>query len=109
MIYTSGTTGLPKAVMVEHRSLLNHTLLAARDYALGPADRVLQFASLTFDASAEEIYPCLVRGATLSSATSIQPSINPSMAACKAAWPPTTSAAGARSRMVRMTSARMLG
>ena len=36
-----------------------------RAWALSPDDRVLQFASLAFDASAEEIYPTLCSGAAL--------------------------------------------
>ncbi len=65
VIYTSGSTGTPKGVMIEHRSLVNFSESAATDYDIKPADRVLQFASINFDASAEEIYPCLTRGATL--------------------------------------------
>ncbi|MFH0341843.1 MAG: amino acid adenylation domain-containing protein [Chromatiales bacterium] len=65
VIYTSGSTGTPKGVMVEHRSLANYSEYAAVEYGLRADDRVLQFASLNFDASAEEIYPCLIRGATL--------------------------------------------
>jgi amino acid adenylation domain-containing protein len=65
IIYTSGSTGKPKGVMTQHRSLVNHTEAAAIDYDLQPTDHVLQFASISFDASAEEIYPCLTRGATL--------------------------------------------
>jgi amino acid adenylation domain-containing protein len=65
LIYTSGSTGRPKAVMIEHRSLADYSALAAEGAALAAGDRVLQFASLSFDASAEEIFPCLIRGATL--------------------------------------------
>jgi len=65
VIYTSGSTGKPKGVMIQQRSLVNHTAAAAFDYDLQPTDHVLQFASISFDASAEEIYPCLTRGATL--------------------------------------------
>jgi amino acid adenylation domain-containing protein len=65
ILYTSGSTGRPKGVAVEHRSLARFTLAAQRSFALGPGDRVLQFASLTFDASAEEIYPALAAGAAL--------------------------------------------
>ncbi|MCP4660134.1 MAG: amino acid adenylation domain-containing protein, partial [bacterium] len=65
VIYTSGSTGRPKGVVVPHRALLNHTVSAGLDYGIGPDDRVLQFASISFDASAEEIYPALTRGATL--------------------------------------------
>src|SRR6185295_7829071 len=65
VIYTSGSTGRPKGVVVSHRSLAAYVESAARDLALTPADRVLQFASISFDASAEEIYPCLAQGATL--------------------------------------------
>jgi amino acid adenylation domain-containing protein len=65
VIYTSGSTGIPKGVMVRHSSLLNFVQSAAEHYQLRETDRVLQFASLSFDTSAEEIYPCLVSGATL--------------------------------------------
>jgi amino acid adenylation domain-containing protein len=65
LIYTSGSTGAPKGVMTTHGSLTNYTHVAAQEYLLSIGDRVLQFASINFDASAEEIYPCLVSGATL--------------------------------------------
>jgi amino acid adenylation domain-containing protein len=65
VIYTSGSTGNPKGVMIEHRSLVNFTVTAAAAYKIGPADRVLQFASLSFDLSVEEIYPALTHGATI--------------------------------------------
>jgi surfactin family lipopeptide synthetase C len=65
VIYTSGSTGKPKGVMIEHASLVNFTRSASLDYAISTSDRILQFASLNFDASAEEIYPCLTQGATL--------------------------------------------
>jgi amino acid adenylation domain-containing protein len=65
VIYTSGSTGKPKGVMTQHWSLVNHTEAAGIDYDLQQTDHVLQFASISFDASAEEIYPCLTRGATL--------------------------------------------
>lgn len=65
LIYTSGSTGKPKGVMVEHGALASFASVAAAAYEIGPEDRVLQFASISFDASAEEIYPCLIQGATL--------------------------------------------
>jgi acyl-coenzyme A synthetase/AMP-(fatty) acid ligase/acyl carrier protein len=51
--------------MAQHGSLANYVGSACRRYGLAAEDRVLQFSSLTFDASAEEIYPCLVAGGTL--------------------------------------------
>lgn len=65
VIYTSGSTGMPKGVAITHGSLANYVMTAAEEFKIEAADRVLQFASLTFDTSAEEIYPCLIRGATL--------------------------------------------
>ncbi len=65
IIYTSGSTGQPKGVAGEQRSLVNFTQAAAQLLDVKPGDRVLQFASLSFDASSEEIYPCLTHGGTL--------------------------------------------
>ncbi len=65
ILHTSGSTGIPKGVLVPHRGLANHAVETARLYGLGPADRVLQFASLSFDVAAEEIFPTLLSGAML--------------------------------------------
>ena len=65
VIYTSGSTGHPKGVPVTHRALVNHNLAIAREFALGPADRVLQFASPAFDVAAEEMFPTWLSGGTL--------------------------------------------
>ena len=65
VIYTSGSTGQPKGVMVPHSSLVNHALSSAAEFELTSKDRILQFASLNFDASVEEIFPCLAHGGTL--------------------------------------------
>ncbi|MEH2050448.1 amino acid adenylation domain-containing protein [Nostoc sp.] len=65
IIYTSGSTGKPKGVMIEQRSLTNFTLTAIHEYGINASDNILQFASICFDASVEEIFPCLSVGATL--------------------------------------------
>ncbi|MEO6196237.1 MAG: amino acid adenylation domain-containing protein [Thermoanaerobaculia bacterium] len=65
VIYTSGSTGRPKGVLVPHAGLVNYVRGAIAEYGVGPADRILQFASVSFDTSAEEIYPCLLAGGTL--------------------------------------------
>ncbi|HMB53139.1 MAG TPA: amino acid adenylation domain-containing protein, partial [Thermoanaerobaculia bacterium] len=65
VIYTSGSTGRPKGVAVPHRALAAFTAASAAATRVGPADRVLQFASPSFDTSAEEIWPTLAHGGTL--------------------------------------------
>ncbi|HEV8581882.1 MAG TPA: non-ribosomal peptide synthase/polyketide synthase [Thermoanaerobaculia bacterium] len=65
LIYTSGSTGRPKGVMVRHGALAGYVAGFREEHALSPQDGVLQFASIGFDTSAEEIYPCLTSGATL--------------------------------------------
>ena len=65
LIYTSGSTGRPKGVVVPHKALANYVDHSRRAFAMVPDDRMLQFASISFDAAAEEIYPTLLSGATL--------------------------------------------
>ncbi|MBI5085369.1 MAG: amino acid adenylation domain-containing protein [Acidobacteria bacterium] len=64
-IYTSGSTGKPKAVVMTHRSLVNHTLALPPIYGISPADRRLQFASIGSDVFIAEIFNYLSTGATL--------------------------------------------
>jgi acyl-CoA synthetase (AMP-forming)/AMP-acid ligase II len=50
---------------VPHRAIAAYTRTARAFYGIGPGDRVLQFASISFDTSGEEIWPALAGGATL--------------------------------------------
>jgi amino acid adenylation domain-containing protein/non-ribosomal peptide synthase protein (TIGR01720 family) len=65
VIYTSGSTGEPKGVPIRHRSLLNFTEAASEEYEISARDSMLQFGSINFDTSVEEIFPVLTRGGTL--------------------------------------------
>ena len=65
IIYTSGSTGQPKGVLVSHGSIAEHCRDAEKYYELKPTDRVLQFASMSFDLSLEQILPTLIVGARL--------------------------------------------
>ncbi|MEH2331117.1 amino acid adenylation domain-containing protein [Nostoc sp.] len=65
VIYTSGSTGRPKGVMIPHGAIANHCCIIQEAYELGKSDRVLQFASINFDASLEQIFPTLIAGAAL--------------------------------------------
>jgi amino acid adenylation domain-containing protein len=65
VIYTSGSTGKPKGVSISHRALVNFSLAVTEQFALTAADRVLQFASISFDVTMEEIVPAWLCGATV--------------------------------------------
>jgi amino acid adenylation domain-containing protein len=65
IIYTSGSTGRPKGVQVSHQGIYNLVEVQKRNFALRSGDRVLQFSSLSFDASIWEICMSICTGATL--------------------------------------------
>ncbi|MCC6606157.1 MAG: amino acid adenylation domain-containing protein [Anaerolineae bacterium] len=65
IIYTSGSTGQPKGVSVTHRSLMAYLTAILPPLDIQPEDRVLNFASISFDATTEELYPVWFNGATV--------------------------------------------
>ena len=65
IIYTSGSTGTPRGVLVPHRGVANHADAAAKLFGLTPADRVLQFSSISFDIAVEELFPAWTTGASV--------------------------------------------
>ncbi|MDO3624819.1 amino acid adenylation domain-containing protein [Mucilaginibacter sp. BT774] len=64
-IYTSGSTGKPKGVLVEHRNVVNLLWSQKEVYKITPDERVLQFSTITFDPSAEQIFIAFLTGAGL--------------------------------------------
>lgn len=65
IMYTSGSTGQPKGVPVSHGALGCYCRADVQAYRLQPDDRTLQFATLSFDISIEEIFPPLSIGSTV--------------------------------------------
>ncbi|MBN3878012.1 amino acid adenylation domain-containing protein [Nostoc sp. JL23] len=65
IIYTSGSTGKPKGVLLQHQGLSNLAASQIEVFNIQPINRILQFASLSFDASIFEIVMALQTGATL--------------------------------------------
>ncbi|HVJ88924.1 MAG TPA: amino acid adenylation domain-containing protein [Labilithrix sp.] len=65
VIYTSGSTGRPKGVAVPHLGVVNMVTYERQYYGMGPKTRMLQFASVSFDNSVEEIFDTLLTGGAL--------------------------------------------
>ncbi|MEC9048776.1 MAG: amino acid adenylation domain-containing protein [Planctomycetota bacterium] len=64
-IYTSGTTGKPKAVLVEHRGVVNLVTAGVERFSVSVDDRISQNSSPAYDSSVEEVWLALAAGATL--------------------------------------------
>lgn len=67
IIYTSGTTGNPKGVPITFKALesMIQSIISKEAYDINSKKRILQMASINFDASVLEIFASLYTGATL--------------------------------------------
>ncbi|MGZ4134792.1 MAG: non-ribosomal peptide synthetase, partial [Tumebacillaceae bacterium] len=65
ILYTSGSTGKPKGVMMMHSVAVNMLLWQLETTVLKHGARTMQFASLNFDVSFQEIFTTLASGGNL--------------------------------------------
>lgn len=65
IIYTSGSTGKPKGVMVRHQGLVNLVTSMQQQLDIGEEEKILQFSTISFDASVEQIWLALCSGSVL--------------------------------------------
>ncbi len=65
VIYTSGSTGKPKGVALKQRAIANLLAWQLQNTSCGVGDKTLQFTTLSFDVSCQEIFATLASGGTL--------------------------------------------
>ncbi|WP_420643178.1 non-ribosomal peptide synthetase [Candidatus Leptofilum sp.] len=65
IIYTSGSTGRPKGVALPQRAIANLLAWQLQNTTCGLGDKTLQFTTLSFDVSCQEIFATLCSGGTL--------------------------------------------
>lgn len=78
VIYTSGSTGRPKGAVLNHQGRVNNFCDFNRRYSIGPGDKLLALASISFDMSVYDIFGTLMCGGTvvIADASSIQGAAN---------------------------------
>lgn len=65
VIFTSGSTGKPKGVMIEHQNVANLIQFEHAKTNVDYRTKILQFASISFDVSFQEIFSTLLAGGQL--------------------------------------------
>jgi amino acid adenylation domain-containing protein len=65
VIYTSGSTGRPKGVAEPHIGIPNLAWVHRTRMGVGPADRLLQLASFSFDVAVMDVFATFLVGGTL--------------------------------------------
>ncbi|TQV68007.1 amino acid adenylation domain-containing protein [Exilibacterium tricleocarpae] len=65
IIYTSGSTGRPKAITMPHLALTNLIQWQNKNSSCTVGSRTLQFSSLSFDVSVQEVFSTFCSGGTL--------------------------------------------
>ncbi|MDF5727434.1 MAG: non-ribosomal peptide synthase/polyketide synthase, partial [Rhizonema sp. PD38] len=65
IIYTSGSTGQPKGIAMSQLALCNHILWHRDNLKIARGAKTLQFASISFDVSFQEIFTTWCSGGTL--------------------------------------------
>ncbi|MBC1218451.1 non-ribosomal peptide synthetase, partial [Nostoc sp. UCD120] len=65
IIYTSGSTGQPKGIAMNQLALCNHILWHRDNLKIARGAKTLQFASISFDVSFQEIFTTWCSGGTL--------------------------------------------
>ena len=67
IIFTSGSTGKPKGVTISHKNMINLMLFEKNETNIleGSHNKILQFATMSFDVSYQEIFSALLFGNTL--------------------------------------------
>ena len=66
IVFTSGSTGNPQGVTISHNNMMN-LIYSEKEYQnlLNGNNRILQFATMSFDVSYQEIYSALLTNSTL--------------------------------------------
>ncbi len=65
IIYTSGSTGKPKGVMIRNKGIASLKEYFRYSLGVNENDRIIQFASISFDASVWEMFMALLAGSQL--------------------------------------------